>query len=81
MQHFPNNADFKGPSWLTYSISIVVVPSVVVSIFFPYYSASHKIRGPAFRSRTMLSLLYWMERKVFLDSNYQTIESLSSGRS
>ena len=73
MQHVPNNVDLKGPSLLTYSISIVVVPSVVISIFSPHYSAIHEIRGPAFRSRTILSLLYWMERKVFLDSNYQTI--------
>lgn len=73
MQHVPNNVDFKGPSWLTYSISMVVVPSVVVSIFLPYYSASHEIRGPALRRRTLLNLLYWMRRKVFLGSNYQTI--------
>ena len=73
MQHVPNNVDFKGPSWLTYSISIVVVTSVDISIFSPYYSVSQEIRGPAFRRRTMLSLLYWMERKVFLGSNYQKI--------
>ena len=73
MQHVPNNGDFKGPSRLTYSISIVVVPSVDVSIFSPYYPVSQEIRGPALRRKTMLSLLYWMERKAFLGINYQTI--------
>ena len=54
--------------------SFVMVLSVVVSTSVsPHFSASHEIRGPAFKRRTMYSLLYWMERILFVDSNYQTI--------
>ena len=41
--------------------------------FSPHFSGSHEIRGPAFKRRIMYSLLYWMERILFVDSNYQTI--------
>lgn len=73
MQHDPNNVDFKGTSWLTCSFFLCNSPFGGRIDFSPHFSASHEIRGPAFKRRTMYSLLYWMERILFVDSNYQTI--------